>query len=183
MTKNDDWQNLISTPGKLGSHAFNKGSALIPLQLVHPFIRFFMEPLFLCFSRNNMLVGNNCREHHFPTCCKLSPSIRSLYRTMFVRTSSHGCLNWIDCNTCDSQLLHRRLRGAEIEALTKWARIALRLFHRSVVKARLLLLRIRSLSDFEVSLIVDFAAWRSDKRVQARPASSLYFLFPSSVTS
>ena len=134
-----------------------------------------MDSLFLCFSCNNMLVGNNCREHHFPTCCKLSPSIRSLYRTMFARTSSHGCLNWIDCNTCDSQLLHRRLRGAEIEALTKWARMALRLFHRSVAKARLLLLRIRSLSDSEISLIVDFAAWHSDKRVQARPASTLFF--------
>ena len=135
-----------------------------------------MEPLFLCYSCNNMLVGNTCRAHHSSVCCKLSPSIRKFYRTMFARNSSQGCLNWIDCNTCDSQMLHRRQHGAAIEAFTKWARMTLRLFHRRVAKAKLLMLTTQSLPDFEVSLILDFAAWFYDKRVQARPTAYCFLL-------
>ena len=129
-----------------------------PIKTNPLFLGFKMEPLFLCFSCNNMLVGNNCRAHHFSVCCKLSPSIRNFYRTMFVRNSSHGSLNWIDCNTCDSQMLHRRQHGAAIEAFTKWARMTLRLFHRRVAMAKLLTLTTHSLPDFEVSLILNFAA-------------------------
>jgi hypothetical protein len=50
------------------------------------------------------------------------------------------------------------VNGAAIEAFSKWARLALRLFHRKIATAKLKMLSTQPLPEYETSIVSGFAA-------------------------